>query len=956
MPVKMYSDDSVRHMFHRFIVGVENNGKDLRAFCPLCEDPETSKSPSATFTPSNGLFACKSGKCPSNGGERIVKLVQILKEQNGFNVRSERMKGMNAEAGNPSIVGSTPEKYLESGSELTFHNKLIRSKPALEAFMDKRGLTLATIKDWKIGWDGDRYTIPVYDEERRLCNIRKYKLGSNIPSKDKMFNVTGYGAGRLFGVRILQENDEIVLTEGELDCIVLNQFGIPAVTHTSGASTFKAEWAPKFVDKTVYVCYDNDEGGKSGAEKAAGLISSFAKEVFIVIIPIPNKGADITDFLIEEGQTADDFRKLMAKAKPANAYRMQTSAEAPVEGLHVSLLESQSDKLSMDTLDLTVIVSGKADPPYTAPKRFQVNCSQDAGTSKCKLCPVFARDGQMVKEYQPNDPELFKYIDVAEEKVAMAMKRSIGARCNDRTQYTIEEYYNLEELFVSDSIEHRTTDESFRPLTRHVFSVSTHSTEINSTIRLVGRNLSNPKNNKKSFMAWVNDPVKTSLDNFVMTESIYDSLIQFRAEESPLDKCLEIAKEMENTTTKIRGRALLQVAMDLLWHSPLRFSAGSDLVEKGWLDVMVIGDTRTGKSEMAKQLTRAYQAGVMILCEGVSFAGLVGGVTQTSAGSHVVNWGVIPLNDRRLVVLDEVSSVAEKNIIEQMSSIRSTGIAQIMKIANAQTSARTRLLWITNPQDGAMLEDKPDSGIGAMRTVVKNNEDIARFDFVVGVRADDVDGATINNPVEPPGDPLYSAEACASLVLWAWSLQPEQIRFTPGAVQRAKDLAENIHDEYLGTPPLIQSTNFRFKLYRIAAALAARTFSISSAENGKADLLVKQIHIDDAKRFLDMIYSTQAMPYKEISKIQIDNLRIARERASSCMLYLEERKDTVLETLKAVGGTTFRMRDFEEFGAMSRQEAALAVQDLQKMKMIYRKTKGDIAMSPVLVRIMREIG
>ncbi|GAI47863.1 unnamed protein product, partial [marine sediment metagenome] len=35
-------------------------------------------------------------------------------------------------------------------------------------------MTLNTIKKYKIGWDGNRNTIPIYDEKGVLRNIRRY--------------------------------------------------------------------------------------------------------------------------------------------------------------------------------------------------------------------------------------------------------------------------------------------------------------------------------------------------------------------------------------------------------------------------------------------------------------------------------------------------------------------------------------------------------------------------------------------------------------------------------------------------------------------------------------------------------------------------------------------------------------------------------------------------------------
>src|SRR5690349_14284970 len=104
----------------------------------------------------------------------------------------------------------------------------------------------------------------------------------------------------------------------------------------------------------------------------------------------------------------------------------------------------------------------------------------------------------------------------------------------------------------------------------------------------------------------------------------------------------------------------------------------------------------------------------------------------------MVTWGTIPLNDRRLVILDEFSGISEKNVIEQMSAVRSSGRAQITKVVSQETSARTRLVWISNPVDGRAMDEHGTGAIEAIKALVKNPEDIARFDIAISAARADV--------------------------------------------------------------------------------------------------------------------------------------------------------------------------------------------------------------------------
>jgi hypothetical protein len=94
-------------------------------------------------------------------------------------------------------------------------------------------------------------------------------------------------------------------------------------------------------------------------------------------------------------------------------------------------------------------------------------------------------------------------------------------------------------------------------------------------------------------------------------------------------------------------------------------------MSRGWMELLVVGDTRTGKSEAATRLTQFYGAGEVVSCESASFAGILGGLQQFGANKEwAVTWGAIPINDRRLVVLDEISGLSPEDIGAMSSSGR----------------------------------------------------------------------------------------------------------------------------------------------------------------------------------------------------------------------------------------------------------------------------------------------
>jgi len=91
----------------------------------------------------------------------------------------------------------------------------------------------------------------------------------------------GSGSARLFPIENIK-HDTILLTEGEMDCLLAIQMGYNAMTTTGGANTWRAQWNSLFKDKTVLICYDIDKAGQAGAEKVARNLYGIAKQVKII--------------------------------------------------------------------------------------------------------------------------------------------------------------------------------------------------------------------------------------------------------------------------------------------------------------------------------------------------------------------------------------------------------------------------------------------------------------------------------------------------------------------------------------------------------------------------------------------------------------------------------------------------------------------------------------------------
>jgi hypothetical protein len=928
-------------VFGPWLAGRPGLDGECRAYCPNCENPETSKSPSASFNFKVEVWHCMS--CGKGGSFRT--LVRVLKNR-GDSPAKPKQKANDE----PNL-----QVVLPTAKQLRLWHKNLMGRAALKkSFQEKRGLTDESLKQFLIGWDGQRYTIPIYGEDGELVNVRRYKPNARDHAFKMISYAKGSGSARLDGLDILAEHDEVLLCEGELDRRLGVQEGLPAVGHTGGAKTFKLEWAKHFKGKIVYIGYDEDPQGDSGADTATKVLKETARAVYRVKWGTGINGGDLTDFLHVQGHDAEDVRQRMAEASPL--FEQVAPREIATSGMPITVEESKNPN-HKDPVELTAMVSGILDPPYYAPKRVLGTCDQSAGV-KCNGCPFTIADGKREINIERDDERLLKFLDATDTRKKDLLASLTDARCKSHVEFEEVEAWPVEVMAITPSVAHR-SDKPEPPTQRLVYNVGTYRTPVNHLARIVGKTMPDPRSQRALFMGWQLEQVETDLDTFTMTPAIMARLKRFQVAQgqSPLEKCMEIADDIAANVSQIYGRPLLHVGYDLVWHSLTSFMFEGKPVIKGWLECLVIGDTRTGKSETAQALIKHYNTGVLHSLESASYAGLIGGAAQAGNNQWMVTWGLVPLNDRRLMVLDEMSGMftsnrgESKGIIEGMSSVRSEGKAQVNKIASGEASARTRLIWISNPLSATSLADSSTGCLGPLQELVRNPEDIARYDFVMAVASNDVPSATINSTKHRKVRHRYTAQASRDLVMWVWSRKAEDVKFLKGVEEFIYAAAEDLGSRYVNDPPLVQIANVRVKVARLAVALAARTFS---TDRTGQKVVVKRAHVKSAVQFLDTVYSQRAMGYQRHSAKEHESRKKAEKAKVETRKYLKN-LPSVVDVLIAIGGTEFRQRDFEEFGGLDHDEAVEATGRLVRWQMIRRKSKGYMVMQPALVELLREL-
>lgn len=287
----------------------QERGHELVTRCLFnsCDDDSRANERHLYFSTETGQYDCK--KCGAKGN--LMTLAKYLSD------------GISEITINPTTPVKNQRKSIKFDPALvdTCHQAL----PAhIRQYLNARGITDATIAAYKLGW-GSFYgkwwiTIPITNMDGKFIflKLRRAPEDSNNPDKYKFYPVGSQST--IYGWEMLINSTEtVVICEGEFDRLLLLQNGISAITSTAGAKTFKKEWAEKIMGKygKLYICYDNDDEGRNGAERVAKMVENGGNEVYITTLPQEvGKGGDITDYLVKLNGNIHDLFGKYAKRLP----------------------------------------------------------------------------------------------------------------------------------------------------------------------------------------------------------------------------------------------------------------------------------------------------------------------------------------------------------------------------------------------------------------------------------------------------------------------------------------------------------------------------------------------------------------------------------------------------------------------------------------------------------------
>lgn len=761
-------------------------------------------------------------------------------------------------------------EYIDERSVDDYHSNLMAADRFLEELRNQRGIDLETIKYYRLGLEpkSGRITIPIRDAAGNVVNFRRWlpksQRKSDTDEATKCISVRGRGDNALFPIEALR-GQEIIICEGELDALMLHSHGFNAITSTGGANAFDKSWPRMFRDKDVVLLMDNDLPGREASDKRRELLYPFVRSVKEVFFAPSVEDKDVTDYWFDD---PDTFKERCRTFIDNGVVFIKQDFKAKL--VDVNLFQAARSDLVGKRLRVRALVAGKEDRPLGMPSKVKLSCTKPC--KGCTACPYITNEGESEFTIEPSHPLYIDLLTSDTSKHPAIFAKMFGITClnnkNSDAEFEVSATKNVEEVRLIPEIE--MSDDKIEYLIRPAY-VCRYGMDYNELYDLIGYTVVDPKTNyithvfEDAEKVSRSDATIRSADLYVcdgVEKTVGEHLSIFKVEQGQTlyAKLDEIYNDLQVNVTKIVHRNDIIRAVDLLYHSAERFIFDGEQIIKGWMDVLILGDTACGKSKTVERMRDHYQAAEIYSGENISKVGIIGGyINVTGNGKPRYMLGVWPLNNGRCVFIDELSGMS-KETFSELTMLRDHGIAESTKQAQrAKFPARVRFGMMSNPRGDKKLAEWTYP-IEAMRELVGADADISRFDMVVIAAGSEVTAEDIHQD-RPYITPKYTSDLCNLMVRWAWNRKPGQIRFTKAAIALAKELAEEMGNKYHPSLPLVLGQSQRIKLARVAIAIATRLYNTVDGETVEVDAE----HIEAAKTFMYQDYDKPTCGYLQYS-------------------------------------------------------------------------------------------
>lgn len=413
-------------------------------------------------------------------------------------------------------------------------------------------------------------------------------------------------------------------------------------------------------------------------------------------------------------------------------------------------------------------------------------------------------------------------------------------------------------------------------------------------VEIVAYVVKNPRTNELEFVAYDIEPLEEEFVAKRFTKEDHEIFKKYFNKEN-LEKIIKY-----QFAPWIVKRDLAKLSALLTLHSPYRIPDISGKLIRGCLRTIWFGDTKTGKSEIGKDITLYYKIGEYTIGESSSRAGLLYNIDTEN---RIIIWGTLPLNDRKFVFLDGIHTLSYQEVKEFRESLEQE-MVKVDRMVKGVKNARVRIIATFNPNIEMMdLSFK----VCALKNIdfFKNPPDITRWDIFIPFSHLDVDAEEIakSQIVERP----VPFSIFIDHIKWVWSLEPGQIKYSEEAKEFIIKYSAEFMKKYSNSSIPIIHNGFRDTLTRISVSFAVLLHSVEFGEE-KEYVIVRPEHVEESKRFIESVIEALELDVflDEINKRE----KIPENELQKILGELKEKHIEILKLLK------FEPKSSKELGAI----------------------------------------
>lgn len=862
-----------------------DGSKNVAVCCPFPHHTSSGLSylehnPSAHVDVDEGLFHCK--VC-DKGFNEVTFIMEIL----GCNITTaNKLK---------SIYNNNEDIFEWDECNNTQHDAEV-----IAAQWNIKPEVVSELHLMAVGSNKLRFPAFMYDH---LVDVRTYESHGS----PKVCSRTGAPSGVIIPFDVWRASPKertTLICAGEKDMAVARSYGFNAITITGGEHSVPLT-ANEFKDRKVVIVYDNDDAGKSGANKLAEYLLPYAKEVRVCTgfhsVCTENK-EDITDFFVKYGKSKKDLIGFLNEAPVYEHTSEAVLKDYPILNLHKASNEEYVNKVVRSNIQVVAM----SEATYLVPTTI---IGEKVADATSRMTPPMMRGDSREWELNDNNIQDIMYLidnNFTEKQIVDNCKHIL--KIFDKEPYISIKQYNKKPVFkcvVTDLFE--TSDGEVTPMEYTAYSIGV-KLESGKKYMVTYKLSPHPYKGQQLIMLITNAfDANDTVTNFKVDEHTAELL-------KPFQVTTNVENKINESLDKVRGLVgfdcdiNLIKAIDLSYHTVLGFNFNHFNNVRGYLDTFIVGESRVGKSSVANKLRETYQLGMFTSLAGTAatIPGLVGGSNKQN-GTFQTRAGLIPQNHKGLIIFEEFGK-SHNDVITELTDIRSSNEVRITRVSGTLTlPASVRMITLTNTKTlNGMI--KPiatyPNGISVITELVGTAEDIARYDLLVVLGSRGAKHIDANWEAPTP----YTLEQYRTRIRWIWSRTPEQIKFEDGVINYVIEKANALNDEYECHIKIFGTEAWK-KIARLAIAVAGY---VCSTDDSFENIIVTKEHVDYAvKTFIELYdndvfklreYVAHERRYSQIDEDGIAALQMIYNKSPALILHLEQVATTSKTTVQAATG------------------------------------------------------